>query len=74
GLEDEKNDTVQFVLASKPSQAHAIGTWEAIRLYMEQGIPSEADDLSVWMIGRDLTEDELRPYEGLHTWNVERRI
>ncbi|MEB0041317.1 hypothetical protein [Pseudomonas sp. MH10] len=74
GLEDEKNDTVQFVLASKPSQAHAIGTWEAIRLYMEQGIPSQADDLSVWMIGRDLTEDELRPYEGLHTWNVERRI
>ncbi|MEA9975806.1 MULTISPECIES: hypothetical protein [unclassified Pseudomonas] len=74
GLEDEKNDTVQFVLASKPSQAHAIGTWEAIRRYMEQGIPSQADDLSVWMIGRDLTEDELRPYEGLHTWNVERRI
>ncbi|MEA9975805.1 MULTISPECIES: hypothetical protein [unclassified Pseudomonas] len=74
GLEDEKNDTVQFVLASKPSQAHAIGTWEAIRRYMEQGIPSQADELSVWMIGRDLTEDELRPYEGLHTWNVERRI
>ncbi|MDB6048716.1 MAG: Uncharacterized protein JWR17_1462, partial [Pseudomonas sp.] len=75
GLEDEKNDTVQFVLASKPSQAHAIGTWEAIRSYMEHGIPKDrAGGAVVWMIGRELTEDELRPYEGLHTWDVERRI
>jgi hypothetical protein len=75
GLEDEKNDTVQFVLASKPSQAHAIGTWEAIRLYMEQGVPKDqTGDWLKLMIGRELTEDELRPYEGLHTWNVERRI
>ncbi|MDB6048246.1 MAG: Uncharacterized protein JWR17_992 [Pseudomonas sp.] len=74
GLEDEKNDTVQFILASKPSQAHAIGTWEAIRLYMEKGIPK--DQTGDWlrlMLGRDQTEEELRPYEGLHTWNVERR-
>ncbi|MEB0076279.1 hypothetical protein QN406_04270 [Pseudomonas sp. MH10out] len=75
GLEDEKNDTVQFVLASKPSQAHAIGTWEAIRLYMEQGIPKDqTGDWMRLMLGRDLNEDELRPYEGLHTWNVERRV
>lgn len=75
GLEDEKNDTVQFVLVSKPSHAHAIGTWEAIRRYMEQGIPKDrAGGAIVWMVGRELTEDELRPYEGLHTWNVERRI
>ncbi|MEB0009725.1 hypothetical protein QN390_23850, partial [Pseudomonas sp. RTB2] len=26
------------------------------------------------LLGRELTEDELRPYEGLHTWDVERRI
>jgi hypothetical protein len=75
GLEDEKNDTVQFVLAGKPSQAHAIGTWEAIRLYMEQGIPKDqTGDWLRMLLGRELTEDELRPHEGLHTWNVERRI
>jgi hypothetical protein len=73
GLEDEKNDTVQFVLVGKPSQAHAIGTWEAIRLYMEQGIPKDqTGDWLKMLLGRELTEDELRPYEGLHTWEVER--
>ncbi|MEE3507239.1 hypothetical protein QN399_13365 [Pseudomonas sp. 10C3] len=75
GLEDEKNDTVQFVLVGKPSQAHAIGTWEAIRMYMEQGIPKDqTGDWLKMLLGRELTEDELRPYEGLHTWDVERRI
>ena len=75
GLEDEKNDTVQFVLVDKPSQAHAIGTWEAIRLYMEQGIPKgRTGDWLKMLLGRELTEDELRPYEGLHSWDVERRI
>jgi hypothetical protein len=74
GLEDEKNDTVQFVLVGKPSQAHAIGTWEAIRLYMEQGIPKDqTGDWLKMLLGRELTEDELRPYEGLHSWDVERR-
>jgi hypothetical protein len=73
GLEDEKNDTVQFVLVGKPSQAHAIGTWEAIRLYMEQGIPKDqTGDWLRMLLGRELTEFELRPYEGLHTWEVER--
>lgn len=75
GLEDEKNDTVQFVLVGKPSQAHAIGTWEAIRLYMENGIPKDqTGDWLRMLLGRELTEDELRPHEGLHTWNVEKRI
>ncbi|MEB0150465.1 DUF6708 domain-containing protein [Pseudomonas sp. CCC2.2] len=75
GLEDEKNDTVQFVLVGKPSQAHAIGTWEAIRMYMEQGIPKDqTGDWLKMLLGRELTEDELRPYEGLHSWDVERRI
>jgi hypothetical protein len=73
GLEDEKNDTVQFVLVGKPSQAHAIGTWEAIRLYMENGIPKDqTGDWLRMLLGRELTEFELRPYEGLHTWEVER--
>lgn len=73
GLEDEKNDTVQFVLVGKPSQAHAIGTWEAIRLYMEKGIPKDqTGDWLRMLLGRELTELELRPYEGLHTWEVER--
>lgn len=72
-LENEEKGTVQPVLIGKPSQAHAIGTWEAIRLYMEQGIPT--DRTGEWLrllLGRELTEYELRPYEGLHTWEVEK--
>src|SRR5690606_21014671 len=64
-LENEEKGTVQPILLDKPSQAHAIGTWEAIRLYMEQGVP--ADKTGEWLrllLGRELTEYELRPYEG----------
>ncbi|EPJ81987.1 hypothetical protein CFII64_17346 [Pseudomonas sp. CFII64] len=72
-LENEEKGTVQPILIDKPSQAHAIGTWEAIRLYMEQGVPT--DETGEWLrllLGRELTEYELRPYEGLHTWEVEK--
>jgi len=72
-LENEEKGTVQPILLDKPSQAHAIGTWEAIRLYMEQGVPK--DKTGEWLrllLGRELTEYELRPYEGLHTWEVEK--
>ena len=72
-LENEEKGTVQPILLDKPSQAHAIGTWEAIRLYMEQGVPT--DKTGAWLrllLGRELTEYELRPYEGLHTWEVEK--
>ncbi|HEX8542300.1 MAG TPA: hypothetical protein VF671_11390 [Pseudomonas sp.] len=72
-LENEEKGTVQPILFDKPSQAHAIGTWEAIRLYMEQGVPT--DKTGAWLrllLGRELTEYELRPYEGLHTWEVEK--
>lgn len=69
-LENEGTEMVQPLLLGKPSQAHAIGTWEAIRQYMEHGVPEEKHD--IWP-GRPLTEYELRPYEGLHTWEVEKR-
>lgn len=70
-LENEKTEMVQLLLLGKPSQAHAIGTWEAIRQYMEHGVPEDQHD--IWP-GRALTEYELRPYEGLHTWEVEKRL
>ena len=74
GLENESTGMVQPILLGKPSQAHAIGTWEAIRRYMEHGIQEDkSSDLQRLLQGRALTEYELRPYEGLHTWEVEKR-
>jgi hypothetical protein len=73
-LENESTGMVQPILLGKPSQAHAIGTWEAIRQYMEHGIPNHKDNaLQSLLLGRAPTEYELRPYEGLHTWEVEKR-
>jgi len=73
-LENEATGKVQPILLGKPSQAHAIGTWEAIRQYMEHGLPKYKDDaLPQFLLGRAPTEYELRPYEGLHTWEVEKR-
>jgi hypothetical protein len=73
-LKNEKTGRVQPILLGKPSQAHAIGTWEAIRQYMEHGIPNHKDNaLQSLLLGRAPTEYELRPYEGLHTWEVEKR-
>ena len=73
-LENEATGMVQPILLGKPSQAHAIGTWEAIRQYMEHGLPKHKGDvLPLFLLGRAPTEYELRPYEGLHTWEVEKR-
>jgi hypothetical protein len=71
-LENQETGMVQPLLFGKPSQTHAIGTWEAIRQYMEHGVPENKHD--GWPLGRALTEYELRPYEGLHTWEVEKRL
>ena len=72
GLEDEENDTVQFVLSSQPSDAHALGMWAAIRNYMEEGELVDTPSPMLAALGIKLTEDELKPYEGLHTFEVER--
>jgi hypothetical protein len=71
-LENKETGMVQPLLFGKPSQAHAFGTWEAIRQYMELGVPENKHD--GWPLGRALTEYELRPYEGLHTWEVEKHL
>ncbi|WP_256592710.1 DUF6708 domain-containing protein [Pseudomonas sp. 43NM1] len=72
GLEDEENDTVQFVLSSQPSDAHALGMWAAIRNYMEEGELVDTPSPMLAALGIKLTEDELKPYEGLHTFEIER--
>jgi hypothetical protein len=73
GLEDEEHDTVQFVLSSQPSDAHALGLWTSIRNYMEEGELVDTPNPMLVILGLTPTEDELKPYEGLHTFNIERR-
>jgi hypothetical protein len=72
GLEDEEHDTVQFVLSSQPSDAHALGLWTSIRNYMEEGELVDTPSPMLAALGITLTEDELKPYEGLHTFEIER--
>ena len=72
GLEDEERDTVQFVLSSQPSDAHALGMWTSIRNYMEEGELVDTPNPMLAALGITLTEDELKPYEGLHTFEIER--
>jgi hypothetical protein len=72
GLEDEEHDTVQFVLSAQPSDAHALGMWTSIRNYMEEGELVDAPNPMLVALGITLTEDELKPYEGLHTFEIER--
>ena len=72
GLEDEEHDTVQFVLSSQPSDAHALGMWTSIRNYMEEGELVDTPNPMLAALGITLTEDELKPYEGLHTFEIER--
>ncbi len=73
GLEDEERDTVQFVLSSQPSDAHALGMWTSIRNYMEEGELVDAPNPMLVILGLTPTEDELKPYEGLHTFEIERK-
>ncbi|MFJ7797042.1 hypothetical protein [Pseudomonas sp. NPDC096950] len=72
GLEDEEHDTVQFVLSAQPSDAHALGMWTSIRNYMEDGELVDTPSPMLAALGITLTEDELKPYEGLHTFEIER--
>jgi len=72
GLEDEAHDTVQFILSAQPSDAHALGMWTAIRNYMEEGELVDTPNPMLVVLGLTPTEDELKPYEGLHTFEIER--
>lgn len=74
GLEIPHRGTIQPVLIDKFSQAHAIGTWEAIRQYMEHGIPADITGGDFFGMLRKRTAIELLPYEGMHTWEVERLL
>ncbi|VEF07620.1 Uncharacterised protein [Pseudomonas fluorescens] len=73
GLEDEEHDTVQFILSAQPSDAHALGMWASIRNYMEEGELVDAPSPMLVLLGLTPTEDELKPYEGLHTFDIERK-
>ena len=73
GLEDEAQDRVQFVLIPQFSDAHALGLWTAIRNYMEDGPLVDAPNSLLAACGILPTEDEIKPYEGLHTFEIERR-
>ncbi|MEB0224875.1 DUF6708 domain-containing protein [Pseudomonas sp. 10S4] len=72
GLEDEEHDTVQFVLSAQPSDAHALGMWTSIRNYMEDGELVDTPNPMLVVLGLTPTEEELIPYEGLHTFEIER--
>jgi hypothetical protein len=72
GLEDEEHDTVQFILSAQPSDAHALGMWTFIRNYMEDGEQVDTPNPMVAILNITLSEDELKPYEGLHTFEIER--
>ncbi|MFJ7797044.1 hypothetical protein [Pseudomonas sp. NPDC096950] len=73
GLEDEEHDTVQFVLSAQPSDAHALGMWTSIRNYMEDGELVDTPNPMLVVLGLTPTEEELIPYEGLHTFEIERK-
>jgi hypothetical protein len=72
GLEDKAHDTVQFILSAQPSDAHALGMWTAIRNYMEEGELVDTPNPMLAALSITLSEDELKPYEGLHTFEIER--
>ena len=72
GLEDDEHDTVQFLLLPQPSDAHSLGMWASIRNYMEEGQLVDTPNPVYAMLGLNPSEDRLKPYEGLHTFEVER--
>lgn len=72
GLEDPEQDRVQFLLLPQPSDAHALGMWTAIRNYMEESGWVDAPNLWYQALGLTPCEDRLKPYEGLHTFDIER--
>ncbi|KAB2515624.1 hypothetical protein F8N49_27050 [Pseudomonas sp. GXM4] len=72
GLEDEEQDKVQFLLLPQPSDAHALGMWTSIRNYMEDGQLVDAPYPMLKALGLTPSGDRLKPYEGLHTFEIER--
>lgn len=72
GLEDDAQDKVQFLLLPQPSDAHALGMWTSIRNYMEDGQLVDAPNPMLNALGLIPTGDRLKPYEGLHTFEIER--
>ncbi len=72
GLEDDEQDKVQFILLSQPSDAHALGMWTSIRNYMEDGQLVDAPNPMHAALGLVPSGDRLKPYEGLHTFEIER--
>ncbi|MDD2050612.1 DUF6708 domain-containing protein, partial [Pseudomonas putida] len=72
GLEDEEQDRVQFLLLPQPSDAHSLGMWASIRNYMEDGQLVDTPSPIMALAGLIPSEDRLKPYEGLHTFEVER--
>ena len=72
GLEDEELDKVHFFNIPQFSDGHALGMWAAIRNYMEDGVLVDAPASFTEACGILPTEDELKPYEGLHTFEIER--
>ncbi|GFM68984.1 hypothetical protein PSCICJ_51020 [Pseudomonas cichorii] len=72
GLEDDEQDKVQFILLPQPSDAHALGMWTSIRNYMEDGQLVDAPNPMHAALGLAPSEDRLKPYEGLHTFEIER--
>ncbi|UHC80960.1 hypothetical protein LS633_21325 [Pseudomonas sp. NIBR-H-19] len=72
GLEDDEQDKVQFILLPQPSDAHALGMWTSIRNYMEDGQLVDVPNPMLKALGLIPTGDRLKPYEGLHTFDIER--
>ncbi|WP_298729580.1 DUF6708 domain-containing protein [uncultured Pseudomonas sp.] len=72
GLEDNEHDTVQFLLLPQPSDTHSLGMWTSIRNYMEEGQLVDAPNPLLAAMGLIPTGDRLKPYEGLHTFEIER--
>lgn len=72
GLEDIEQDTVQFLLLAQFSDAHALGMWTSIRNYMEDGQWVDTPCPMLKALGLIPTGDRLKPYEGLHTFEIER--
>jgi hypothetical protein len=72
GLEDKEHDDVKFILISQPIDARALGIWTSIRNYMEDGVLVDTPNPMLAALGLPPTESRLKPYEGLHTFEVER--
>lgn len=72
GLEDVEQDKVQFVLLPQPSDSHSLGLWASIRNYMEDAQLFDAPNPWFKALGLVPTEDRLKPYEGMHTFEIER--